>query len=187
MGPLLVEFGCTMIQDPEKGPQNWLLAKWVDELVKFDGPGDATIVDGPSPMGYYPADLTGLIVWDASSSTHQFRLYRDGSVYFIKCPEHPEAPIELDPILDPYPDRTLYETDGVPPAVSERIEALGLLPEWDSACPDGEHDFELIDGFRGHQIHECTKCEARPGRLSWLGHDVSELEEGPVEYRKTSI
>ena len=153
-----------------------LLDKWKTALEEFDGPGEAALVDGYRPNGFPApvdvAEIAGLVVWDADRRAHHFRLYRDGGVHFIESPSDPDAPIVVDPMTDPGGDNTVYLTEAPPPAVTERLDALGVTPRWGNACPDGEHDFETANEGHYTAFVQCRKCETSRGTLSWLGHAV---------------
>ena len=153
-----------------------LLEKWRTALDEYDGPGEATLVDGYRPSGFLaPVDVSeiaGLIVWDEDRRAHHFRLYRDETVHFIEMPEDPDAPITVDPMIDPGGDDTVYLTSGPPPAVAERLDALDVTPRWEDACRDGKHAFEWVNEGSACEFLACEDCGATRSTLSWLGHTV---------------
>jgi hypothetical protein len=145
---------------------------WLSGIGEPDTPGEWALVSGSRQAGVD----AGLIIWDADRTAHHFRIYEDGRIFCIGCPEDPDHPLIVDPMSDPWNSYTIdtYLTEGPPPAVTDRLEALAVTPTWADACPEGGHTFES-----DHGRVWCSKCETNRDTLSWLGHAVprdSEVE-----------
>lgn len=150
----------------EHPPPAQLLEKWQAALDDFDGPGAAMLVEG------WLWCVAGLIVRPTyDGPAHHFRLHQDETAVFIECPEDPDSSIALDPMTNPCRD-WLYHSDGVPQAVSARLDALDVIPRWRDACPDGAHEFETVNKGSQYAYVGCGKCEFSRHTLSWLGHSV---------------
>jgi len=161
----------------ETDTENRTVERWEKALETCDAPWRATLVTGYNPSGFVSADdtpeIAGLIVHDRSGTAHHFRLYRDETVGFIECPADADAPICIDPMVDPPGDTTVYFTTGIPPAVSEVLEALDVTPRWSDACKDGVHVFETVNEDQpAYQFVRCERCGVTRCTLSWLGHSV---------------
>jgi hypothetical protein len=152
-----------------------LLDTWKRRLDAVDAPGEAVLVDEYRPSGLIaPEDVSevaGLVVWDADGVAHHIRLHRDESATFIESPSDPDAPIGIDPMSHPV-DRRTYLSTGVPEAVSERLDALGVRPRWGEACDDGSHTFVVENAGSKHEFKKCRRCGLPRATLSWLGHAV---------------
>lgn len=152
-----------------------LLANWQAALAEYDGPGRATLIDDYRPDGLAaPVDvleIAGLIIWDSTGQAHQFRLRRDETISFIRCPDDPDAPIVIDPVSAPH-YTTVYSSEGLPVAVIERVDALDVTPAWADACDDGAHAFTLVDKETRFERWQCRRCGHSRHTLSWLGHAV---------------
>lgn len=163
----------------------WLLERWEQRLEGADAPGGAHLVTGYRPSGFCaPTDVSeiaGLIVLDADRTAHHFRLRRDETAQFIESPSDPEAPIAIDPMSIPV-DTSRYLSTGVPPAVTEHLEALEVTPTWERACEPKAHDWEVVGPDEdtpagGYRSVSCERCELPGKTLSWLGHGVPRREE----------
>lgn len=140
--------------------------RWVSQLSQIDAPGDWKF------ESHFPeAKTAGLIIWDASGMAHHFRLWcTDWSIEFINVPEDPDESIPVHPGIQGPLDKTLYDTDGIPPAVSKRLKQLEVTPCWEDACDPGNHSFDVR--VRLEPMIYCTKCKNSKAVLSWLGHHV---------------
>ena len=154
----------------------WLLNKWRTALDKYDGPGEAVLVDGYRPSGFQaPIDvpeIAELIIQDPENHVYHFRLKRDETADFIEMPDDPDAPIIIDPISSPASNSDRFLSLGVPDAVTAVFEALDLTGPWDRACPAGTHTPEVINADSKCEFVACKRCELPRRTLTWIGHDV---------------
>lgn len=155
-----------------------LQAKWRTILDEHEF--DSVLVFDTS-RSRWPSTLGYLRIQDSTGLAHDFRLSIRETAEFVTIQQNPDANYWYDPMSVYRPGTTVYQSTGVPDAVTEVLDALDVTPLLSDACADGEHEFEQLPQERSPTLHRCSRCENSVSILSWIGHavDMPESEETP--------